>query len=401
MMKTVHLFFAYQFSSIQISRMEREMSVARSVQYINAELRRSKPNVEIKWTFCDLQAGIGIFNQITKSIEDCCIFIADVSEINPNVMFELGMAYAFTRKIHKSISILCHESIDIKRLPSDMAGIFIEIYKTEYFQQIFSGQLSRCINEFLEHQNEFNKAQVSDYSFLGLKDKEVVDIVCSELPEKELPYFALETDRNYLRYARFADLDSFIHLKTHLIRMYPQLKIRDFTASEHKISDYETLFVLGGPAWNKRFRAFQDQLPFYFIEKPDCEDDLLKFKDEYGISAPPLGPVANENGKIHKDVSVLCKLSDVSGRKVFLFAGCLTFGVLGACKAIFCKESGNKNSNFLQEIVGENDFVSVFYSTYLEHDVNSPLFCEHPPLALFSRKMNSGAIFELISSTMK
>jgi hypothetical protein len=41
-----------------------------------------------------------------------------------------------------------------------------------------------------------------------------VDIVCSEIPEDERPYFASPDDRNYLRYAKFADLDSLIFVKT-------------------------------------------------------------------------------------------------------------------------------------------------------------------------------------------
>jgi hypothetical protein len=40
-----------------------------------------------------------------------------------------------------------------------------------------------------------------------------VDIVCSEIPESERPTFASPHDRNYLRYAKFADLDTLIYVR--------------------------------------------------------------------------------------------------------------------------------------------------------------------------------------------
>lgn len=44
--------------------------------------------------------------------------------------------------------------------------------------------------------------------FWGLDGRPTVDIVCSEISEESRPDFASPKDRNYLRYAKFADLDT-------------------------------------------------------------------------------------------------------------------------------------------------------------------------------------------------
>jgi len=394
-MTTVNMFFAYQFASSRISKADRELYVARSVQSLSTELSRTGEKFSVSWSACDLQSNHSVFEQISTSIENCSIFIADISEINPNVMFELGMAFAFARIAKRQIAIICHESVDTRSLPSDILGLYIESYSTEYFQQIFAGQLTRCVRAQIAQQKHDDDLLVGRAGMFGFGPGSTLDIVCSELPDSDLPYFAKPSDHNYLRYACFADLDSFIHIKSHVLRLFPSLRIRDFTASEHKSADYDSLFVLGGPAWNQRFRIFQDQLPFTFIERSDDEDDLFQFKPGYEIATNPIGPKTGIGGRIAKDVSVICKLTDATGRKVFLFAGCLTLGVLGACKALLCKGVGARNADYLHTLVGLNDFVAVFLSDYLEHEVIAPLFDQTEFFALLQRQPRSGEAFAL------
>lgn len=399
-MKNISFFFAYQFASQTIPRTEREMRVARVVQVINHELRASGSNCSVDWSVCDLQSAKMIYDQIADSVENCSIFIADISEINPNVMFELGMATAFARSLSKQIAILCHDSVDVQNLPSDIRGLFVETYSANHFQQVLAGQLSRCVELHLQQDREQADSHVGDPEIFQLDGARTLDVVCSELPESYLPHFANPDDHNYLRYARFADLDSFIHIKSHVNRLFPALRLRDFTASEHKSADYDALFVLGGPAWNHRFRIFQDQLPFTFIERADDEDDLLQIRPEYGVSAKPFGPQFGIGGRIAKDVSVLCRLTDVTGRRVFLFAGCLTFGVVGACKALLCRGIGLPNARYLHDKVEHDDFVVIFLSDYLEHEVIAPLFESTSVLALFRRRVRSTVPFSLVSHSL-
>src|SRR5439155_5995245 len=92
--------------------------------------------------------------------------------------------------------------------------------------------------------------------FWGLSDTSRVDIVCSEIPEGERPEFASPHHRNYLRYAKFADLDSLFYVRTRLTQACPGVTIRDFSPSEHYDVDTDRLVVIGGPRWNAKYREF-------------------------------------------------------------------------------------------------------------------------------------------------
>jgi hypothetical protein len=109
-------------------------------------------------------------------------------------------------------------------------------------------------------------------SFWRLAPDATVDVVCSEIPEPERPSFASPGDRNYLRYAKFADLDSLIYVRTRLAQACPDVTVRDFSPSEHFSTDADSLIVIGGPPWNAKFREFLPQLPFYFESHPLGED---------------------------------------------------------------------------------------------------------------------------------
>ena len=59
--------------------------------------------------------SVNITNDIYKKIDDCAIFIADITEANPNVMYELGIAYNQKKPI-----ILVKEKGKRCKVPSDI-----------------------------------------------------------------------------------------------------------------------------------------------------------------------------------------------------------------------------------------------------------------------------------------
>lgn len=183
-----------------------------------------------------------------------------------------------------------------------------------------------------------------------------VDIVCSEIPDEERPDFASPSDRNYLRYARFADLDSLIYTRGRLVQALPSVHIRDFSPSEYYGGEADTLVVIGGPAWNTNFREFLPQLPFHFEPHPLGEDDPLVVPC---LGDRRLGPSWTAQSEHLSDVGVFVRLTLLQGTTVFLLGGCLTLGVLGAAKCFLHGERGAANVRYVTEQVGERDFVLV------------------------------------------
>ena len=183
-----------------------------------------------------------------------------------------------------------------------------------------------------------------------------IDIVCSEIPEDERPYFASPSDRNYLRYAKFADLDTLIHVKTSLARVSPGATIRDFAPSEYHDANADTLIVIGGPPWNAKYREFLPQLPFHFEPNALGEDDPLVIPQ---LGQLVMGPVWSPARDLLEDLAVMSRLTLAQGTVVYLLGGCLTLGVLGAAKLFLHGPQSARNIEYMAGEVGQDDFVLV------------------------------------------
>ncbi len=193
-------------------------------------------------------------------------------------------------------------------------------------------------------------------TFWCLRRHARVDVVCSEIPEDERPYFASPDDRNYLRYAKFADLDSLIYIRTRLTQIGPDVHLRDFAPSEYHDSETDVLVVIGGPPWNVKYREFLPQLPFYFEPYPLGEDDPLVVPQLGDLA---LGPRWAQGTQLLEDLAVFTRLTLTQGPTVFLLGGCLTLGVLGAARCFLQGDRGAENARYLTDLVGDADAVVV------------------------------------------
>ena len=218
--------------------------------------------------------------------------------------------------------------------------------------------------------------------FWGLSKGARVDIVCSEIPEDERPYFASPQDRNYLRYAKFADLDSLIHVRTQLAQLAPSTAVRDFSPSEYFESNTDVLIVIGGPPWNAKYREFLPQLPYYFDPHPLGEDDPLVIPCMDHLT---LGPKWTAQQELLEDVAVFTRLTLAQGTRVFLLGGCLTLGVLGAAKCFLLGQQGARNAQYITELIDEQDFVMVTETRRIGGFSDSAELHDTPPLVVLAR----------------
>lgn len=223
-------------------------------------------------------------------------------------------------------------------------------------------------------------------AFWRLSSDTRVDIVCSEIPVDERPYYASSADRNYLRYAKFADLDSLIYLRTRFAQIAPTVTIRDFAPSEYYDTQADTVVVVGGPPWNAKYREFLPQLPFYFEPHPLGEDDPLVFPALPGVL---LGPRWTQRQELLEDLAVFTRLTLAQGTTVFLLGGCLTLGVLGAARCFLEGERGASSARYLTEHVGQDDFVLVTEARRVGGITDVADLTMIDPLLLLSRSNNA------------
>ena len=195
-------------------------------------------------------------------------------------------------------------------------------------------------------------------AFWGLTNGDWVDVVCSELPEEYLPDYASPEHHNYLRYAKFADLDSLIYVGRRFVQALPTIGVREFPPSWYSQGSTNTLLVLGGPPYNEVFRKFQDQQlrTVRFESRQGGEDDPLLVEP---LNNRLFGPRWTSTNELLADVLVFARLTLTQGTKVFLAAGCLTLGVYGAAMCFLHGELGARNVAYIDALLGSRDFVLV------------------------------------------
>lgn len=268
--------------------------------------------------------------------------------------------------------------MDIQFL-AGMAGIGMLFYV------IFIGQ--RSIPELLTKESRRQRGYFRFTSkvrkFWDLGDRPTIDIVCSEIPHIEQPYYANPLDRNYLRYAKFADLDTLIFIHTNLSRLYPHIRIQSFSPSEYVDHQSSHIIVIGGPPWNILSAEMEKTLPYRFINNPLGQDDPLHLDC---LPDHEFSPRWDERGNLISDIALIARIARASEKYIYLFVGCLTAGVLCGAYALLDDSTAPGNIKYLSSKVGNKDFILVFEAHKEGGVVKVPQFSEEPPLALLVRK---------------
>lgn len=223
-----------------------------------------------------------------------------------------------------------------------------------------------------------------------------VDVVCSEVPRAQLPDYASPDHRDYLYYARFADLDSLIYVGKRFIMALPSVDAQEFQPSRYDRRGNRTLLVLGGPAYNSLFSEYQDELDTFEFEPRESghyDPFIMKVQERR-----QLHPRWTPARKLRTDVSVFVRLTSNSGHKVFLVAGCLTLGVLGAAMCFLHGEHGARNVRYIDGMVRDGDFVMVTEVGYTGPDrtPNMPDLSKAEPTFLLARPRGSAGSFEVV-----
>jgi hypothetical protein len=213
--------------------------------------------------------------------------------------------------------------------------------------------------------------------FWQLAPEATVDVVCSEIPSPDPPAGAA-AEHGYLRYARFADIDSLVYVRTRLASACPDLIVRDFTSSEHHSADADTMIVIGGPAWNAKFREFLPHLPFHFADAPGGPVVVRAAPDRR------LAPRRTMSHELLADVAVVTRLT-LGASTVFLLAGCLSVGVLAAAQCFLHGERGAVNARYVTTMVGQSDFVLVVEARWAGGITEVPDLSKTEPMLLLAR----------------
>ena len=123
-------------------------------------------NVSIKIRYNRLRATAGsyLLDGIIDRLNNCDALIFDITNHNPNVMFELGIAIVSSRQLKsRKVFIIC-EGKDFKdaAIPSDLQGYYISFYEIKNHKVVFHDNNSLIMSLVSEIADKFNKSYIED-----------------------------------------------------------------------------------------------------------------------------------------------------------------------------------------------------------------------------------------------
>ena len=290
--------------------------------------------IEMECVFGEFPVGGIIHNEVKKAISDSTIAFFDVSENNPNVWFEAGLAYGNDKGVVLLKNIVSKKNYSI---PSDLAGVIYLQYpnKNSLRDSNISEKIAQTVNSTLM------KYPTRDYYFkslMGLEDDCEVAIICSELESAESRQNP-EPDE-FLYVYKYGDLDSLICTLISLNSIYHNAKIRFLTSDElqHDNSSMlaKNLIIIGGPDYNETARMFGEHIPISYCSTENGET-LLRTEDgrEFHSKSEKIG-----NGVKVTDYGFFSRVINPHNPKsrLIIIGGIHTHGVLGASKCFSMTE---------------------------------------------------------------
>jgi|SRR5690349_6545921 len=172
-------------------------------------------------------AATVLVEAIEKNIKRSAVCLADITEDNPNVWYELGFAFAAGRPVVMACADERQKAG--KRFPFDIQHRAIVTYKTESPRdfQAFQDSLTERLKAMLEQGEVLDemaeRANVAAVDGLSPQEVTVLGVIASNVYQDDLPA-AVHEVRNYCERAGLNNLGFNIGLR--------RLKTKSFVASE-------------------------------------------------------------------------------------------------------------------------------------------------------------------------
>jgi hypothetical protein len=340
---------------------------------VATHLKRRR-NVDLVTSYGIFPPGVQLWEEVVRQIKSADLGVFDISENNPNVLMELGMATGFGKQTYVLKS---RESEGQHSRPSDLAAVFIPYDdRKDLASQRTMREISNGIIAYL------GRAHVSDYYFRslwGFDESDTITVICSEVPDPVKRMYPEPMEFLYLN--KYGDLDALLETVSTLRRLYPNASVEYYTANE--ILDPRTqygrnLVIVGGPDYNPLAATFSHLSPFKYRSGKDDHDIRIKDRRD-GKEYIPRFTKKGGLGQI-KDYGFFLKRRnpDNPAKKIIMIGGPHTYGVYGAVKAfsysgISSDEVARRNcKTVVQELGHDPEFCALFKVHGLQSSVQTP-----------------------------
>jgi hypothetical protein len=341
----VTLFFQFNSDYYNRNRLEKMVRDATDLA------RKNIPDVKIEYNRINIHPAQTIISEVIKYIDSASFCVFELSDNNPNVLFELGYAYSKG----KGIALLKNRKSPVP-IPSDLSGLFLLYYEDQTTLDNLALDLSINIEEIIREaiKNNYNYLLRRIWSF---KEEEKVIFVSGNLKGQ---YLVLPPDANAL-------LEASLTVKT----LYPNVDIERFYAIDLP-SEYEddmSIVTVGGPGSNEVTRNFLDKINFPWDNvrlTPDSKQVMVN-----KVTQQKIERLFDENGRVKRDFGFFMKIPNPTAKDktVILIVALTTEGVWGCAKTFSYDGKYSKtNCNKLMESIGDLRYFAVITETVVENN---------------------------------
>ena len=343
----VTLFFQFNSKYYNRNRLEKMVRDATDLAEKNI------PDAKIEYNRINIHPAQTIFSEVIRHIDSANFCVFEISDNNPNVLFELGYAYSKG----KGIALLKNEKSAVP-IPSDLSGLFILYYKDKDHTSLDNIALDLSINieESIREaiKNKFGYLLRRVWSF---EENDTVTFVSGNLKG----YYPI------LPYDVSAVLESVLTVKT----IYPNVRIERFCTVDLP-SQFESnmnIISIGGPGSNEVTRNFLDKINFPWDNirlTPDAKQIMIN-----KITKEKRERELDENGRVKKDFGFFMKIPNptVKDKTVILIVALTTEGVWGSAKTFSYDGKYSKtNCDKLIELIGDSRYFAVITETDVDNN---------------------------------
>lgn len=343
------VFFGYQIQS-KFHTPETLKALGNALKNFACE---QQPPINIDITYGEFELGTEFFKEIYEKINSSDLSIFDISENNPNVLLESGIALGGGKHV---ILLKNEESLDKYPTPSDLQQfVYLNYKKDELIKQShLIEEISKSISYFLSDNHD---AHYYYHALWALSPSSKTIIVPSQLPAR----YTKAKYEDYMFIRRYGDLDTLFLVVETLNRLYPGMDISIVPAK--KLNELPkkwrqcNVILIGGPDFNELVREFEQYCPIKYHYGPG-KDDVWLSHEKTGEEFKP--KFQKKDGKKRaKDYGFFLKkkLDKKNNTKLIFFGGAHTWGVYGATLLVGCRgfdrgEEGYKNAKLLIEKFG-------------------------------------------------
>ena len=291
---------------------------------------RKSDRISLDVQYGKFPPGSILWDEITNAISrsDICIF--DISENNPNVMMEVGLALG----LGKQVFMLKNKKSEKQYpKPSDVPSVYVPY---EGNRQLNSANtLEELTIGFKNYMEKTHKSEYLFKSIWGFDDNDSITVICSELDKPEMRMYPEKNEFIYL--SKYGDVDTLVEVIITLNKLYPNAEVLHHTGEEVKqgrVPYTGNIVLIGGPDYNAATRLFEELVPYeYKCGKGGPNDIYLHDRETNETYYPEFREEAGHQ-KV-KDFGFFAKVRNPHNpdNKLVLIGGSHTYGVYGAAKA--------------------------------------------------------------------